>query len=108
MLRNYGKIVNTLSHDPNVRVIILTAAGEKAFTAGLDIKNATFLINPSEGGSGDGARTMRSLRRIITEFQDSLTAGEKCLKPIITVYHGYSFGLAIDLGCATDIRLCTA
>ena len=31
----------------------------------------------------------------------------KCEKPVIALMHGYSYGLAIDLSSACDIRLCT-
>jgi delta(3,5)-delta(2,4)-dienoyl-CoA isomerase len=38
MWLNLSSIFRRLSHDPNVRAIILTGAGERAFTAGLDVK----------------------------------------------------------------------
>ena len=54
----------------------------------------------------DGARTATTLRRHILEFQDCITSLEKCEKPIIAVLHGISYGLAIDLSIACDVRLC--
>lgn len=56
----------------------------------------------------DAARTATSLRRHIYEFQACITALEKCEKPIIAILHGISYGLAIDLSLACDIRLCAA
>jgi len=41
MWLNISQIFQCLSHDPNVRAIVLTSAGDRAFTAGLDIK-----VNP--------------------------------------------------------------
>ena len=38
MWQNLSLIFRKLSHDPNVRAVILTGAGDRAFTAGLDIK----------------------------------------------------------------------
>jgi enoyl-CoA hydratase/carnithine racemase len=38
MWHNLSKIFIKLSHDPNVRSIVLTGAGERAFTAGLDVQ----------------------------------------------------------------------
>jgi delta(3,5)-delta(2,4)-dienoyl-CoA isomerase len=35
---NISTIFTRLSHDPNVRAIVLTGAGDRAFTAGLDVK----------------------------------------------------------------------
>lgn len=38
MWLNISAIFRRLSHDPNVRAIVLTGAGDRAFTAGLDVK----------------------------------------------------------------------
>ena len=38
MWQNLGLIFKKLSHDPDVRVVVLTGAGERAFTAGLDVQ----------------------------------------------------------------------
>jgi delta(3,5)-delta(2,4)-dienoyl-CoA isomerase len=41
------------------------------------------------------------------DFQSCITALEKCEKPIIILLHGISYGLAIDMSSACDIRLAT-
>ncbi|KAF2238153.1 ClpP/crotonase [Viridothelium virens] len=102
-----AKIFNRISHDPEIRAVLLTGAGERAFSAGLDIQAA------SQGGilsesAQDNARKANALRRHILEFQSCISALEKCEKPIISLLHGSSYGLAIDLTLATDIRLCTS
>jgi delta(3,5)-delta(2,4)-dienoyl-CoA isomerase len=55
MWLNLSTIFRRLSHDSNIRSVILTGAGDRAFTAGLDVKAA------SEGSitrtSTDPART---------------------------------------------------
>ncbi|KAK6520997.1 hypothetical protein TWF506_001233 [Arthrobotrys conoides] len=106
MIVTMGKVFDQLSTDSDCRVVVLTAAGDKAFTAGLDIKQTNL------GGSAtsvDPARKMISeLRPMLLAFQNAVTRAEKCLKPIISVLHGYSFGMAIDISTATDIRICTA
>ncbi|KAF2099349.1 ClpP/crotonase [Rhizodiscina lignyota] len=101
---NLGKIINGLSHDPDVRAIVLCSAGDKAFTAGLDVQAASEGMLKRDGN--DAARIANTIRRHILEFQDCITTLEKCEKPIITLLHGYSFGLAIDMSVSTDIRLC--
>ncbi|KAF3390564.1 hypothetical protein F1880_009414 [Penicillium rolfsii] len=100
------QVFTQLSEDSSVRAIVLSGAGEKAFTAGLDVKAA------SEGAlSGDSnldpARKAVHLRRHILEFQDCISAVERCEKPVIAAMHGFAFGLAIDLSTAADIRLCS-
>lgn len=81
-----NSIFTQLSVDPDVRVIVLTGAGERAFTAGLDVQAAA----SSEGtlqGSGsqdearvDVAREATARRRVIYEFQECISAVEKCEK----------------------------
>ncbi|KAK3685059.1 ClpP/crotonase-like domain-containing protein [Podospora appendiculata] len=95
-----------LSTDPDVRAIVLSGAGDRAFTAGLDVQAASQdgALQGAEGA--DGARKATALRRHIYEFQECLTAVEKCEKPVICVLHGISIGLAIDLSLCADVRIC--
>lgn len=105
MWMSLGAIFRRLSHDPEVRVVVLTAAGERAFTAGLDVQKAAE-SGAISGKASDPARTATRLRRHILEFQEQITAVEKCEKPVIAVIHGISYGLGIDLTTSCDIRLC--
>ncbi|KAI0536993.1 enoyl CoA hydratase-like protein [Xylaria digitata] len=103
-----GDIFRKLSHDPNVRAVIFSAVGERAFTAGLDVQAANQDGGVlSQDGVSDGSRFATRVRRHIYEFQDSVSAIEKCEKPVIVVLHGISIGLAIDLSCCADIRICS-
>ncbi|KAK0728433.1 ClpP/crotonase-like domain-containing protein [Lasiosphaeria miniovina] len=95
-----------LSADPEVRAVVLSGAGDRAFTAGLDVQAASQGSTLKTDDSLDGARTAAHLRRHIVDFQDCLTAVEKCAKPVICVLHGISIGLAIDLSCCADVRIC--
>lgn len=107
-------IFTHLSHDPSTRVIVLSAAGPNAFTTGLDVlaasksepssNSALFPSNPSK----DGARFATDLRRHITDFQDCISAIERCEKPVIAALHGYTLGLGIDIALACDLRICAA
>lgn len=80
-------------------------ANGKHFSVGLDL---------TSGGTGVGeiteseaARKGYHLRRHILELQDSFTAMERCPQPVIVCTHGAVIGGAIDLCCASDIRLCS-
>ncbi|GAM85657.1 hypothetical protein ANO11243_036640 [Dothideomycetidae sp. 11243] len=105
MWLNLEKVFNTLSEDPNVRAVVLTGAGDRAFCAGLDVQAAAQGQLSDSNAGADGARTATRLRRHIYEFQACITAIEKCEKPVIAVMHGISYGLAIDLALAADVRL---
>ncbi|KAK3378086.1 ClpP/crotonase-like domain-containing protein [Podospora didyma] len=100
-------VFRQLSVDPDVRAIILSGAGERAFTAGLDVQAASQGPPLVTDESLDGARTAALLRRHIAEFQECITAVEKCEKPVICVLHGVSLGLAIDISCCADVRICS-
>ncbi|PBP20553.1 enoyl-CoA hydratase/isomerase family protein [Diplocarpon rosae] len=100
-------VIDTLSLSPDVRAIILSGAGDRAFTTGLDVQAA------SEAGilkqvAGDTARKAVGIKRHVEEFQNCVGSVEKCEKPVICVLHGFSFGLALDLSTCADIRLCTS
>jgi delta(3,5)-delta(2,4)-dienoyl-CoA isomerase len=101
---NLRTIFTRLSHDAAVRTIVLTGAGDRAFTAGLDVnaasEGATFAPSTT-----DAARKANGLRRHILDFQDCITAVERCEKPVIALLHGVSYGLALDLSLACDIRV---
>ncbi|OJD09923.1 hypothetical protein AJ78_08855 [Emergomyces pasteurianus Ep9510] len=101
-------ILNTLSTSSSVRSIIFSGSGP-AFTAGLDVKAASegFLSSASKN-TNDPARKAAQLRRHIADFQDCVTAIERCEKPVIIILHGISYGLAVDLACAADFRICSA
>ena len=119
----FGKIFDKLSHDSDVRAIVLSGAGEKAFSAGLDVQAA------SEGGTfdkkGDVARLAVAFRRHVEEFQNCIASVERCEKrafpasipfnttaddslAVICVLHGYCFGLALDISTCADIRICAS
>ncbi|KAI1270234.1 enoyl CoA hydratase-like protein [Xylariaceae sp. FL1019] len=101
-----GAIFNKLSHDSNVRAVVLSAVGEKAFTAGLDVQAASSGGSlTTQGGKEDVGRLITKLRRHIYEFQDCISAIEKCEKPVIVALHGIAIGLAIDIACCADIRI---
>lgn len=89
MFADLGAIFKQLSHDPDVRAIILTAAGERAFTAGLDINAASEGALGGDGIKGaeekDTARKAWDLRRHIKDLQEPVGYLESCEKPVICV-----------------------
>lgn len=104
-------IFQSLSTNPDIRAVVLSGAGPKAFTAGLDLQASVSGdgFNVAGGASEEPADTARKFlrnRAFIAEFQDCISSLEACSKPVICVLHGYSLGLAIDIASATDIRIC--
>lgn len=92
-------------------MIILTAKGDKAFTAGLDVsvaaKEGPLSLVFGEGGKGDGkregeggegekdvARKAWELRRHIKEIQKPVSEIEGCEKPVICVVSSFFFSFS--------------
>ena len=77
-------VFRQLSCDADVRAVVLSGAGDRAFTAGLDVTAASEggLLSDGEGKGVvvDGARKAVKLRRHIAEFQECISAVEKCEK----------------------------
>lgn len=108
-------VFDYLSHDPSTRVVILSGAGPKAFTTGLDVVAASqgtiLASNPSSSSSiepKDGARKATKFRRHIDEMQHCISAIERCEKPVVAALHGYTLGLGIDIAVCADVRICAA
>lgn len=110
MFTDLGNIFKKLSHDPDVRAIVLTAVGDRAFTAGLDVTAAAdgpLIKGSGAGEERDTARKAWDLRRHIKEIQEPVSEIEKCEKPVICVMHGISYGAAIDISTCCDVRICS-
>jgi len=84
--------------DPDIRVVVLKGEG-RSFTAGLDLLG----MAPMFQGKGAGFR--ENLRRDIRRFQDSMSAVERCRKPVIAAIHSHCIGGGVDLASACDIRM---
>ncbi|OAX85305.1 hypothetical protein ACJ72_00335 [Emergomyces africanus] len=99
-------ILNTLSILPSVRSIVFSGVGP-AFTSGLDVKAASQgLISSAAKNTTEPARKATELRRHVADFQDCITAIERCEKPVIIVLHASptdSPWTWLDIGLAADI-----
>ncbi|KAG5998732.1 hypothetical protein E4U52_005694 [Claviceps spartinae] len=106
MWLEFGRVFRQLSLDEDVRAVVVSGAGGRAFTAGLDVVAARE-EGPMSGGDGGGdpARRAKGWRGHIEEFQGCISEMERCEKPVICVLHAISIGLAIDIACCADIRL---
>lgn len=104
--REIGQCFNDLADDENCRSIILTGSG-RLFTAGIDLHDL-MSVSKDLVEAEDVARKAKILYNILSMCQKSLTALEKCNKPVIAAVHGPCLGAGVDILTATDIRYCTS
>lgn len=71
-----------LSLSPDVRCIVLSGVGDRAFTAGLDVEAASQNGVLAQEGKKiqDVARVAVGIKRHVQEFQDCISSIEKCEK----------------------------
>jgi enoyl-CoA hydratase/carnithine racemase len=79
----------------DVRVLIVTGAGEKAFCAGADLKERADL-------------SPEKVREYIYTIRNLFTAIEYLSKPVIAAVNGIALGGGTELALASDIRVVAA
>ena len=93
LLTEVSQALSELEADPEVRVVIITGAGERAFAAGADISELNALS--SAGGGADQARMGQTLTRKL----------ERLRKPVIMAINGFALGGGCEIAMAGDIRI---
>lgn len=91
----------------DVRVVVFTGAGDKAFSAGYDI-NAIATVGPehratAEKAQGNAERANNLLGK--TPFEMGLEAVKNFPYPTIAMLNGHCFGGALHMALCCDIRI---
>jgi enoyl-CoA hydratase len=97
-------IFETLSDNPSVRVVILAGEG-KHFCAGIDLE-LLMSIGKLQDMACSGRRSEK-VRELIKTLQQTITAIEKCSKPVLAAIHNGCIGGGVDIAAACDMRYCT-
>jgi len=84
--------VEDVKKDENVRVVVLTGAGEKAFSAGADIK------------AMKGMNALKA-RELSLMGEKLCVAFENLEKPVIAAINGYALGGGLEVAMACDLRI---
>jgi len=86
MLKEIQQAVSDIKDDPNVKVVIVTAVGDRAFSAGTDIKEMAKV--PGDNG---------------ILLHETLTSIRKLPKPVVCAVNGYCLGAGLDLMLSCDL-----
>lgn len=91
-LQKLQEVVDAIHIDPDVRVVIFTGAGEKAFSAGADLKERKTL-NESE------------VRRNVKAIRDVFNSIAELPQPTIAAVNGHALGGGFELMIACDFSI---
>src|SRR5215470_15565091 len=89
--KDLADMLDELRNDDEIRVVVITGAGEKAFVAGAD-------INEFAGRSAVEQRAVMKARSVFTTAEDFP-------KPLIAMINGFCLGGGCELALSCDIRI---
>jgi enoyl-CoA hydratase len=94
MWEGLGHALVELRDDPDVRVVILTGAGDKAFVSGADISQFEKTRHNAEA-SEEYSKKSAAQRALLADYP----------KPIIACVRGFCLGGGMQMAMAADIRI---
>ena len=94
VLTDLNELVDVVSSDAEIRALVITGSGEKAFVAGADIGEMSTLT-PAEG-EAFGKHGNDVFRRI-----------ETLAIPTVAAINGFALGGGCELSMSCDIRICS-
>jgi enoyl-CoA hydratase len=92
VIEELGKVMDDVYTNADIKTVILTGSGEKAFVAGADISEFTTL---DEDGGAELAR--RGQHSVFDKI-------ENCPKPVIAAVNGFSLGGGCELAMSCHFR----
>jgi enoyl-CoA hydratase len=92
VMSDLDNVLNEIETNQDIKAIIITGSGEKAFIAGADIKEFVGLSN-EEG------------KALAKTGQDIFLRIENCTKPIVAAVNGFALGGGCELAMACHFRV---
>jgi len=91
-VRELGRLARELHGDPEVRAVVLTGAGDRAFCAGADLKERRDM-------------SAEDVRDFLGLYRASFDAIDRLDKPVVAAINGVAFGGGLELALACDLRV---
>ena len=92
LLADLGQITESIRINPDIRVVLFTGAGDRAFSVGADLKERKTL-------------TELQVKRNLYKIGEVFTAVENLPQPTIAMMNGFAFGGGMELALACDFRI---
>ena len=87
-----GRLASNAASDASVRVVVITGAGDVAFSAGADLKERETMTDDD-------------VRAFLALYRDVFGAIDRLPKPTIAAINGAAFGGGLELALACDLRV---
>jgi len=95
MLQELSEVIDSLEADPNIKCIVITGEGERAFSAGADLNELQKL-------------TPETAADFSVKGQQVFSRIEKLSKPVVAAINGYALGGGLELALACDFRVASS
>jgi enoyl-CoA hydratase/carnithine racemase len=87
-----GRLSKEAATNASIRAIVITGSGDKAFSAGADLKERQ-------------AMSENEVRAQIALYRSELAALDRCPKPVVAAINGVALGGGLELALVCDLRV---
>jgi len=92
LVADLGAAAREAGADRGVRAVVVTGAGEKAFSAGADLKERQTM-------------TLDDVRDFLLLYKASFEDLDRCPKPVVAAINGVAFGGGLEVALSCDLRV---